>query len=544
MNTRTYGLIVLFLFSVAIPAYSCTNFMASKGATRDGSVMITYTADSHVLYGELYHTPSADYPEGALRDVYDWDSGKFLGRIKQVRHTYNVVGNMNEHQVSIGETTYGGREELHHQPDAIMDYGSLMYIALERARTAREAIKIMTDLVAEYGYFSEGESFSIGDANEVWIMEMIGKGKEEKGAVWVARRVPDGYVCAHANQARIQTFPLNDPENCLYSSDVISFAKKMGWFNGADKDFSFSDIYAPVDFGGARFCDARVWSMFRRVNKNMDQYTDYAQGINLANRMPLWVKPDHKLSLREVMDLMRDHYEGTPLDMMKDLGGGPYYNGVRWRPMTWKVDTVNCFHERAISTQQTGFFFLAQSRSWLPNTIGGVNWFGVDDTYTGVYTPMYSCMTEIPYPYQVGNGNMMEYSDDAAFWVFNQVSNFAYTRYSDMVPEIRKVQLELEDNYMNLVEACDMSAKELFKKDPSLAVSYLTNFSVSQGNYTVKRWKTLYRHLFTRYMDGNIKEKDGNNQNPKVKQPGYNKEWYNQILRETGDRFIVPKQKK
>ncbi len=538
------GIFALLLLMTAPPSFSCTNFLASKGATRDGSVMITYTADSHVLYGELYYTPAADYPEGALRDVYEWDSGKFLGRIRQVRHTYNVVGNMNENQVSIGETTFGGREELFHQPDATIDYGSLMYVALERAHTAREAIKIMTDLVAEYGYYSEGESFSVADANEAWILEMIGKGKNEKGAVWVARRVPDGYVCAHANQARIQTFPLNDPENCLYSGDVITFARKMGYFNGADKDFSFSDIYNPVEFGGARFCDARVWSMFRRVNKDMDQYLDYAQGINLTHRMPLWIKPDHKLSLRDVMDIMRDHYEGTPLDMMKDPGGGPYYNGVRWRPMTWSVDSVDYFNERAISTQQTGFFFCAQSRSWLPNAIGGVNWFGVDDSYTGIYTPMYSCMTRIPHAYAVGNGSMMDFSDDAAFWVFNQVSNLAYTRYSDMVPEIRKEQLKLEDNFIILVEGCDVTAKELYKKDPLLAVNYLTDFSVSQGEKTVKHWQGLYRYLFTKYLDGNIKEKDGNKQNPKLNQPGYNKEWYRLILRETGDRFKVPNQKK
>lgn len=538
------GFIALLLVIFSVPAFSCSNFLASKGATKDGSVMITYTADSHVLYGELYYKPAADYPEGALRDVYEWDSGKFLGRVKQVRHTYNVVGNMNENQVSIGETTYGGRDELQHQPDATMDYGSLMYIALERSHTAREAIRIMGELVAEYGYISEGESFSVADANEVWILEMIGKGKTEKGAVWVARRVPDGYVCGHANQARIQTFPLNDPENCLYSPDVITFARKMGYFSGEDKDFSFSDTYNPVNFEGARFCEARVWSMFRRVNKDMDQYSDYALGVNLKHRMPLWIKPDHKLSLREVMDIMRDHFEGTPLDMMKDLGGGPYYNGVRWRPMVWYVDSVEYINERAISTQQTGFFFCAQSRSWLPNTIGGVNWFGVDDSYTGVYTPMYACMTRVPHTYAVGNGSMMEFSDDAAFWVFNQVSNFAYTRYCDMVPEIRKVQLQLEDKYMTQVDACDIAAKELYKKDPALAVDYLTEFSVTQGNNTVSRWKELYRYLFTKYLDGNIKEKDGNNLNPKLEQPGYNKEWYRLIIHETGDRFKVPNQKK
>ncbi len=538
LRLASFFLISLMTLSQAFP---CTNLLISKGASKDGSVMITYLADSHVLYGELYYTPARDHTEGSLRDIYEWDTGKFMGRIKQVKHTYNVVGNMNEHQVAVGETTYGGREELWHQPDAVMDYGSLMYIALERARTAREAIKIMTDLVAEYGYASEGESFSISDANEVWIMEMIGKGSTEKGAVWVARRVPDGYISGHANQARIQTFPMNDPDNCLYSSDVISFARKMGWYTGDDKDFSFSDTYNPVDFGGARFCDARVWSMFRRVNKDMDQYADYAQGLNVKHRMPLWIKPDHKIDLHEAMDLMRDHFEGTPLDMMKDLGGGPYNNGVRWRPMTWQVDSVDYFNERAISTMQTGFFFLAQSRNWLPDAIGGIFWFGVDDTYTGVYSPMYCSINKVPHSYAVGNGSMMEFSDDAAFWAFNQVSNFAYTRYRDMVPEIRKVQLELEEKYIGLTQGVDIVAKELYKKNPALGTDYLTDFSVTQGDLTVKRWKELYRYLFTRYLDGNIKEKDGDKQNPKLQQPGYGEDWLRLIIRETGDRYKTPK---
>ncbi|MEI6575370.1 MAG: C69 family dipeptidase [Bacteroidota bacterium] len=525
-------------------AQACTNLLVSKGASKDGSVFISYLADSHTLFGELYHFPAANYPAGSMLDITEWDTGKHLGQIKQVSHTYNVVGNMNEHQVSIGETTYGGREEIQQQPVAVVDYGSLIYIALQRSKTAREAIKVMTDLVAEYGYASEGESFSISDANEVWIMEMIGKGKEEKGAVWVAMRVPEGYICAHANQARIQTFPLNDPQNCVYSSDVITFARKMKWFNGNDKDFSFSDTYNPVEFGGARFCDARVWSMFRRVNKEMDQYADYAQGINLSHRMPLFVKPDHKLDLQEVMNLMRDHYEGTPLDMMKDMGGGPYMCGVRWRPMTWKVDSVNYINERAISTQQTGFFFVSQSRSWLPDPIGGIHWFGVDDTYSSVYTPMYSSITEIPHNYAVGNGSIMEFSDDAAFWVFNQVANFAYTRYNAMIPEIQSLQKELEQKYIMTSGVTDIAAAELYKKDPALAVQYLSDYSANQASNTVAKWKGLYRYLFTKYLDGNIKTKDGDKLFPKVNQPGYSPDWYKEIVKMTGDRFKVPNQKK
>jgi dipeptidase len=534
-------LIIAGIIGLQNVSNACTNLLVTKGASKDGSVMITYLADSHTLFGELYYKPATDHPDGAMRDIYDWDSGNFLGKIKEVKHTYNRVGNMNEHQVSVGETTFGGREELFHQPDAVVDYGSLMYIALERARTAREAIKIMTDLVAQYGYASEGESFSISDPNEVWIMEMIGKGKSELGAVWVARRVPDGYICGHANQARIQTFPLNDPENCLYSPDVISFARKMGYFNGADKDFSFSDTYNPVDFGGARFCDARVWSMFNRVSKEMGKYTDYARGANLKNRMPLFIKPDHKIDLREAMNLMRDHYENTPLTMMEDIGSGPYSCGIRWRPMTWKVDSVNYFHERAISTQQTGFFFLAQSRSWLPNTIGGVIWFGVDDTYSSVFTPFYSSSTKVPHAFAEGNGKIMEFSDDAAFWVFNQVSNFAYTRYKDMIPEILKVQQDLELKYIDYVLATDKAAQDLYTQDQSKAISYLTDFSCNQGENTLKTWKQLYRYLFTKYLDGNIKEKDGDKQNPKVKQPGYSPEYYRNLIEKTGDRYKVIK---
>ena len=363
---------------------ACTNFLVSKGASADGSVIITYVADSHTLYGELYYMPAADHPEGAMREIREWDTGKYLGQIEEVPHTYSVVGNMNEFQVAIGETTYGGRKELESQHGAIMDYGSLMYIALQRAKTAREAIKVMTGLVEEYGYCSSGESFSIADPNEVWIMEMIGKGEGEKGAVWVAVRVPDGYISGHANQARITTFDLNDPKNCLYSKDVISFAHEKGWFNGKNRDFSFSDVYAPVNFEGARFCDARVWAGFKKVASGMDKYTEYAMGVvkhddenNFAsNRLPLWVKPDKKLTVKDVIGLMRGHFEETPLDMTRDIGAGPFKLPYRWRGLTWQVDSVEYCNERAVSTQQTGFSFIAQCRNWLPDPIGGILWFG------------------------------------------------------------------------------------------------------------------------------------------------------------------------
>lgn len=536
---------------------ACSNFLVTKGATKDGSSMISYSADSHTLFGELYYWPAATYPAGSFLDVYEWDTGKFMGKIRQAAQTYNVVGNMNEHQVAIGETTFGGREELM-DTAAVMDYGSLMYIALQRSKTAREAIQVITSLMAEYGYASSGESFSISDPNEVWIMEMVAKGKPvtvkdkkgrvtvkyNKGAVWVAIRIPDGYISGHANQARITTFPLNDPENCLYAPDVISFAREKGWFSGEDKDFSFSDTYAPVDFGGARFCEARVWSGFNKVTKGMDKYLDYVKGENLHNRMPLYVKPDHKLSLQEVIGLMRDYYQGTELDMTKDIGAGPFSCIVRWRPLTWKVDGVDYFNERAISTQQTGFVFVAQSRPYVPSPLGGIIWFGVDDTYSTVFSPMYTCMTRVPESYAAGNGSMMEFNDNAAFWVFNQVSNLAYTRYSDMIVDIQKKQAELENNYIAMVPAIDKVALEMYRTDPAKAIQFLTDFSVSQGNNTVREWKKLYGYLFTRYMDGNIKEAvpvpaGYKYTEPKVKQPGYGDDFYRKLVKVTGDKFKV-----
>lgn len=539
---RLLFLICLLIFIAVLRiniSYSCTNFLITKGASVDGSTMITYSADSHVLYGELYYRPAADYFEGAMFDVYEWDTGKYLGKIKQVLHTYSVVGNMNEHQVAIGETTYGGRPELV-DTTAILDYGNLMYLALQRAKTAREAILIMTELVEEYGYCSEGESFSISDPNEVWIMDMIGKGVGNKGAVWVARRIPDGYIAGHANQARITTFPLNDPENCLYAKDVISFAREKKYFKGKDEDFSFTDTYNPLDFTAARFCEARVWAMFNRVNKDMSKYLDYAMGYNLKNRFPLWIKPDRKLSVYDLMELMRDHFEGTPMDMTKDIGAGPFYSPYRWRPLTWKVDSITYFNERATSTQQTGFVFVAQARPWIPDPIGGIFWFGVDDTYSTVFVPMYCGITRVPSSYAVGNGSMMEFSDSAAFWVFNQVSNFAYTRYKDMIPEIRAVQKELEMGFFNTTKMIDEKAIAVYKENPELAREILTEYSVEEGNRTVEVWKGLYRHLFTKYMDGNIKVKDGSNQNPKLSQPGYNPEFYRNIVKQTKDKFKVP----
>jgi len=530
--------------------FACTNFLITKGASTDGSTMITYAADSHVLYGELYHWPAADYPEGTMLKVYEWDTGKYLGEIEQVKHTYNVVGNMNELQLAIGETTYTGREELQ-DTTGLIDYGSLIYLTLQRARTAREAIKVMTDLVNKYGYYSTGESFSIADPNEVWILELIGKGPGVTGAVWVARQIPDGYISGHANHARITTFPFqkennfNDPNQTTYHSmDVFEFAKEMGYYDGKKKDFSFSDVYAPLDFGGARFCEARVYAGFNQVTSGMEKYVDYAMGENLNNRMPLWVKPDNKLSVRDVMGMMRDYYQNTPMDMTKDVGAGPYNSIVRWRPLYWKVEGETYFNERAVSTQQTGFSFVTQSRNWLPDAVGGIIWFGVDDTYSTVYTPMYTSMTKIPESFAVGNGSIMEYSDNAAFWVFNQVSNFAYTRYSAMIPDIQKVQDELELSYIEEVKGIDKAAAEMFKTNPEQAISFVTDFSNDRANKTVKTWKKLYTHLFTKFLDGNLKEArpvpEGDAYiTPKVQYPGYGEEWYKFIIQETGDKFKV-----
>lgn len=553
---KIVGMLVLaFILLNQQRTNACTNFLISKGASVDGSTMITYAADSHVLYGELYHQPAADHPEGAMRKIYEWDTGIYLGEIPQPAHTYSVIGNMNEFQLAIAETTFGGRSELSSQAGAIMDYGSLIYVTLQRAKTAREAIEVMTGLVEEFGYHSSGESFSIADPEEVWILEMIGKGQGEKGAVWVAQRIPDGYISGHANQARITTFPLNDSKNCLYSKDVISFAREKGWFTGTNKDFSFSDVYAPVDFGAARFCDARVWAGFNKVARGMEEYTEYAKGIvekneenNYAtNRVPLWVKPDKQLSVQDVMGMMRDHYEGTELDMTQDLGAGPYGLPYRWRGLTWEVDSVEYCNERAISTQQTGFSFVAQCRSWLPNPIGGILWFGVDDTYSTCYAPMYCGITEIPECFAVGNGDLLTYSETSAFWTFSQVANYAYLRYSDMIKDVKIVQRQLEDKFVTYVPSIDKAAENLYNTvNEEEARKFVTEFSRNEAENMTKRWKELYHYLVVKYTDGNIKrESNGEFTRTETGMPaspifaGYPEWWYEAIIKATGDHFKV-----
>lgn len=546
------SLLASTLAIMATESWACTNFLVTRGASADGSTMVTYAADSHVLYGALSFIPAATHANGEMLEVYEWDTGKFMGKIPQVAQTYSVVGNMNEFQLTIAETTYGGRAELEGQTGAIIDYGSLMYITLQRAKTAREAIEVMADLVEKYGYASSGESFSIADPNEVWLMEMIGKGESEKGAVWVAMRIPDGYISGHANQARITTFPLDNKKECLYSRDVISFAREKGWFDGKNKDFSFSDTYAPVDFGAARFCDARVYSGFNKVASGMDQYTDYALGKVTydengvaTNRIPLWIKPDNKLTVKDVMEMMRDHYEGTPLDMTKDIGAGPHALPYRWRPMDWELDSVTYCHERATSTQQTGFSFVSQSRSGLPNPIGGILWFGVDDTYTTCYVPMYCGITSIPEPFAEGNGDMLTYSETSAFWAFNRVANQAYLRYDDMVVDIRKVQSEIEANFISVTSAIDQAAQILYNTSGEAAArDFLTMYSSNAANNTLKRWKDLSNYLLIKYKDGNVmKEKDGKFLRTSTGAPEdpdhplYPEYWYRTIVDQTGDQF-------
>ncbi|MBE0650923.1 MAG: C69 family dipeptidase [Bacteroidales bacterium] len=569
-------LLALVTFFIGSPnASACTNFLVTKGASADGSVMISYNADSHLLYGELYHWAAGIWPKGTMMDVYDWDSGKYLGKIEQAHQTYNVIGNMNENQVAIGETTFGGRPSLQEQPSAVVDYGSLIYLALQRSKSARDAIKIMTSLVAQYGYYSEGESFSISDKDEAWILEMISKGKDQLGAVWVARRIPDGYVSGHANQARITTFPLangktsitfkdidkiyNKDVNTVYSDDVISFARQMGWFKGSDKDFSFSDTYAPVDFEAARFCEIRVWAMFNEVKSGMKEYWDYAKGdvkhakkladgdenVNnyATNRMPLWVKPDKKVTLQDMMHFMRNHLEGTELDMSQDIGAGPFHCPYRWRPLTWKVNGKEYVNERATATQQTGFTFIAQSRSWLPDAIGGIIWWGVDDASGTVYMPIYACTNVVPENFKVGNGSMMEWSDTSGFWIFNQVENFAYTAWDRIHPDIEKAQNKLENEFIEFTPAVDAGAQKLYAENPKMAVDYLTQYSNDMASKTFKTWKNLYHYLFMRYMDGNIKtavppQEGYKYVNPKLEQPGYDSTYYQTVVKQTGDKLL------
>ncbi|MBE6206722.1 MAG: dipeptidase [Rikenellaceae bacterium] len=547
---KTFVVAIAALCAIS-PAFACTNFIITKGASTDGSILVTYAADSHQLYGALYKHNALRNGKGMM-DVTEWDSGKYLGQIPQVPVTYSTVGNMNEHSLIITETTFGGRSELY-DPKGIMDYGSLIYITLQRAKTAREAIEIIADLANTYGYASSGESFSIADTEEAWIMELIGKGPDNKGIVWVARRIPDGYISAHANQARITTFPLNDKENCLYADDVISFAREKGYFAGSDEEFSFCDAYAPADFGALRGCEARVWAFFRTFAEGMDRYLPYAMGheIDMQDRMPLWVKPTEKISPKQLFDAMRDHYEGTPMDMTTDLGAGGHSLPYRWRPMSFEVDGVTYMNERATATQQTGFWMVGQAR---PGKVG-ILWFGVDDAATSCLTPIYCNTTEVPQCFAENNGSsMLEIGDDSAFWVFNRVTNFAYMRYDMISADIRKVVDKWENTMLERVAEVDARVANLSAKNQRRA---LTSFSTTTAQTMFESWKRLDKYLLIKYVDGNVKSEhkdvlsyviDGNasaahfvengngKQIPdKIQFPGYNEKWKRAVAEDNGE---------
>ena len=572
---------VSFLFMVSSDIHACTNVLVTQGASTDGSALISYAADSHQLYGELYYAPAGIWKPGDMRQINEWDTGKYLGQIPQPARTYKRVGNMNEHQLIIAETTYGGRHELE-DPKGIMDYGSLIYVALERARTAREAIDVIVDLANTYGYYSSGESFSIADTKEVWVMDLIGKGKDNKGIVWVARRVPDGYICAHANQARISTFPLNDPENCMYAPDVISFAREMGYFDGKDEDFSFCDAYAPLDFGGMRGCEARAWAAFNIlcdgkftfedengnvVTKDAYDYIDYAMGWDKTKRFPLFVKPARKISMKDVADVMRDHYEGTPMDMTKDIGAGGNALPYRWRPMGFEHDGKKYVNERAIATQQTGFWFVGQSRGWLPDVIGGIIWFGCDDAATSYLTPIYTNTEDVPECFRVGNGNMITYSPTSAFWMTNRVANACYKAYNIMFPTVDAEIDAWENSMMEAVKTADQEALRLYdaaqerprkqirrsssKKtaDPYAEVkNYLTAFSIDNAQKIFDKWVKLEELLLVKFIDGNVKaqNEDGSFVTnghtdcipDKITQPGYTDKWKESVAKEHGSVII------
>ena len=515
----------------AAPLQACTNLLVTRGASTDGAVMITYTCDGE-FHPQLQYIAAADHEPGAMYDIKDW-SGQVRGRIKQVEHTYAVVGLMNEHQLAISETTFGGREELRN-PEGLLHYFELMKLALQRAKTARDAITVMTELVAEYGYRSTGESFSIADTQEAWILEMIGPGPGGSGAHWVALRVPDGMIAAHANKARIGTFPLDDPENCLYSRQVQAFAVEREFYDSASGEpFKFCEAYCPATPRNQRYADARVWSLFRRAAPSLDLSPDYHRAVEGAKPYPLWIKPDRHLSVGDVFSLMRDHYEGTDFDMTQGIDAGPYGCPVRCRPMNWSVDDADHAWERPISTQQTAFSFVSQSRGWLPDAVGGVYWYGLDDTYTSCYVPLYCGIDAIPTSFTVGG--MDRFSWDSAWWVFNFVANYANLRYSDMVLDIQAVQRDLEGTLLALQPAVERTALDLAQSNPAMMVRYLTDYSVTHGDIMVARWRELAEHLVTKYNDGYVQERPG-----RPRENGYSTSWLQRVDKSRPEQFRLP----
>ena len=547
----------LISFSSA-DALACTNMLVGKKASVNGSTMISYNADSHTLYGELYYTPAADHAPGAMRKVIEWDTNKPLGEIPQPAHTYRVVGNVNEWQVTIAESTWGGRHRLSDK-NGIIDYGSLIYIALERSKTAREAIDVMTSLVSEYGYYSSGETFSIGDPNEIWVMDLVGKGTGNTGAVWVAQRIPDDCISAHANQARIHKFPqakkkLNKKMNryevgdsCMFSADLIPFGRTLG-YEGSDADFDFAATFGDLDYSAFRGCDGRVWAFFNRYASGMERYFDFVDMVEGAEVLPLYVKPDRLLSHRDIQDALGDHFEGTPWDMTKDVGGGPFHSPYRWRPMHFEVDGVTYTHERAIGTQQTGFSFVAEMRGWLPREVGAKTWFAADDAATAIFMPIYNNILEAPLCLRVGNGDMLTFSWTSAFWMTNWVANQCYSRYEDMKVDVDRVRNKIMDRWDAETDSIDAQAVALLKNSTSDVTAFLNEYTARESNGATEAYKELGIYLLVKYLDGNIKqETDGEfartpyGMADHPQQPKYSEEFYRAIVNQIGNKIKVKK---
>lgn len=541
--------LVVFLLVSYFSSWACTNFIVGKKASADGSVICSYNADDYGLFIGLCHYPAGKHEKGSVRKIYDWDTNVYHGQIPEAEVTYNVIGNINEYQVSIGETTFGGREELV-DTTGILDYGSLIYIALQRSKTAREAIKVMTTLTDKYGYCSGGETFTICDPNEAWIMEMIGKGPGRKGTVWVAVRIPDDAICAHANQSRIRTFNQKDKKNVMFSKDCITFAREKGWFSGKDADFSFCEAYAYPDFSGRRFCEARVWSFFNHFSTDMERYLPYAEGkVKDAEPMPLWIKPNRKVSVRDIQECMRDHYEGTPFSLDKDPGQGVWNMPYRPTPLTYKVDGKEYFNERPTSTQQTAFSYVAQLRSWLPRQIGGVLWFGNDDGNMVAYTPVYCGNTSQPECYNTKGADAVTFSMKNAFWVCNWVSNMVYPRYSLMFGSLKSVRDSLETSYFSAQAEIERKAMVLYDENPSLAIDFLTDYSIDKAQQMIDRWRQLGTYLIVKYNDMAIKpDEDGRfirtetGLGATVERPGFPENVAREIVKSSGDRYAVPEE--
>lgn len=541
--------LVVFLLVSYFSSWACTNFIVGKKASADGSVICSYNADDYGLFIGLCHYPAGKHEKGSVRKIYDWDTNVYHGQIPEAEVTYNVIGNINEYQVSIGETTFGGREELV-DTIGILDYGSLIYIALQRSKTAREAIKVMTTLTDKYGYCSGGETFTICDPNEAWIMEMIGKGPGRKGTVWVAVRIPDDAICAHANQSRIRTFNQKDKKNVMFSKDCITFAREKGWFSGKDADFSFCEAYAYPDFSGRRFCEARVWSFFNHFSTDMERYLPYAEGkVKDAEPMPLWIKPNRKVSVQDIQECMRDHYEGTPFSLDKDPGQGVWNMPYRPTPLTYKVDGKEYFNERPTSTQQTAFSYVAQLRSWLPRQIGGVLWFGNDDGNMVAYTPVYCGNTSQPECYNTKGADAVTFSMKNAFWVCNWVSNMVYPRYSLMFGSLKSVRDSLETSYFSAQAEIERKAMVLYDENPSLAIDFLTDYSIDKAQQMIDRWRQLGTYLIVKYNDMAIKpDEDGRfirtetGLGATVERPGFPENVAREIVKSSGDRYAVPEE--